>query len=549
MNGHQLTFADGTPRPEVGSLSRITSDMNLDDLADKVEKSALWSAYGDAFGWISELTDSGGLNRRTGGKPLIAPIEWQRRIGGRSGVTVLLPQGCYSDDSQLRLATGRAVSSNGFDVEAFSKVELPIWLSYELGGGKSTKAAAANLANRKVQWFANTYKGWVMSGGNGAAMRIQPHVWASRDLKNAETFLPDVIRNAICTHSHPHGLLGACLHALTLAHTIDTDCFPTPDALMKAVDIAASVPDIVKGDGQLQYWLTFFEHDIGPFVTEWTQAIEECKTVIDSAAKVEQGTASERYHAIADRLKLYNPQCRGSGLLTAVAAVALTWCESQPEEALRIAVNEIGTDTDTIATMAGAILGVTARSEPSIEVLDAELFRSEADRLAQIAQGRTPAGRLYPDLLHWEAPKTRSDALRQTKDGGLYIDGLGNAEAIGDPIESSDTKFNWQWVKLETGQSLLIKHRRQIKAKAAIADKPSVSGPASKGVLIARHPQSASKEITDIQVAIEYLRKHKDDDQEVGKIVRRVFDSGTAEQILEFLPTLRHCMRSTNGKP
>ena len=99
----------------------------------RTQRAALWAAYGDALGWISELTDSAGLRRRTGDKPLTEPVAWRRRIGGRSGVTASLPQGCYSDDTQLRLATSRAIRSDAFDVEAFAKVELPVWLSYGLG--------------------------------------------------------------------------------------------------------------------------------------------------------------------------------------------------------------------------------------------------------------------------------------------------------------------------------------------------------------------------------------------------------------------------------
>ena len=547
MNQGELPLA--YEKVESNSLpeQRLSAARDATDLVSKVQKSALWAAYGDALGWISELTDEAGLRRRTGGAELIEPIGWKRRIGGRSGVTVSLPQGCYSDDSQLRLATGRAIRSYGFDVEAFSKVELPVWLSYELGGGKSTKAAATNLGNRKVKWFANTYRGWAMSGGNGAAMRIQPHVWAASNLKDAETFLPDVIRNAICTHSHPNGLLGACLHALTLAHTMSTGSNPTPDALMKAVDIATTVPDIVRNDNQLQYWLTFFEQDIGPFTSEWTQAIEECKRVIDSAVRFEHRTGPERYQAIADGLRLYDPECRGSGLLTSIAAIALIWCESQPKEALRIAANELGTDTDTIATMAGAILGATTESEPPVEVLDAGLFRSEADRLAEIARGGNPPCHQYPDLLHWNAPKTRSEALIRDEDGNFYILGLGRAEPKSEPLQSLDPKFAWRWVKLETGQSLLVKHGKQIATKAVIVDKPSTSKPSSKSLATPHLSQNPCEEIGNMQVAIEYLINHKDDDEKVGKAVRRIFGSGTTEQILQFLPTLRDCMRSTIG--
>ena len=101
---------------------------------DRIRRSSLWAAYGDALG----------------------------------------------DDTQLRLATGRAIRPDSFDVEAFAKVGLPVWLGCALGAGKSTSAAALNLSKPRTSWFANTFKGWTESGGNGAAMRIQPHVWAAR---------------------------------------------------------------------------------------------------------------------------------------------------------------------------------------------------------------------------------------------------------------------------------------------------------------------------------------------------------------------------------
>ena len=61
-----------SPGPALGKLSH----------GDQVRRSALWAAYGDALGWISELVDEKGLNRRTLGKPLRQPIGWKRRIGG-----------------------------------------------------------------------------------------------------------------------------------------------------------------------------------------------------------------------------------------------------------------------------------------------------------------------------------------------------------------------------------------------------------------------------------------------------------------------------------
>lgn len=544
----------------------------LSDRGAKIRRSALWAAYGDALGWISELTDQAGLKRRTGGAPLCRPIKWRRRIGGRTGVSISLPQGCYSDDSQLRLATGRAIRSDGFDIEAFAKVELPIWLSYALGGGKSTSIAATNLAKPKVPWFANTFKGWTESGGNGAAMRIQPHVWAARAPDKAESFLPDVIRNAVTTHSHPTGLMGAVLHALALAHTVDTGRCPSPKELLEATDVAANLPEIMQRDTEIgSYWRTGFERDSRVFSDAWAQAINECKEAIQVAGKNTSTTVgTERYADIVDRLRLRDPAHRGSGTLTAVAAVALIWCEEQPEEALRVAANAIGTDTDTIATMAGAILGVVTEIEPPVEVLDADLFRSEADRLAKIAHGGQPRNHQYPDLLHWSAPKVRADALIRSQDGGLYVRGLGSAKAIGEPIAPSKNNFMWQWLRLGEGQTLLIKRRRdlvydeeeskilstrQSLRRTSLTDSGTTEpSPETQEVDNARSSDTVAPRITskistersdplNLQLALDYIAEHIDDDKSIGGALRRVVNKGTRGQVAAFTSMLVDLLR------
>ena len=556
-----------TDTPSVSDVPHQARDATteLADHGTKIRRSALWAAYGDALGWISELTDPAGLRRRTGDAPLCRPIEWKRRIGGRAGITTLLPQGCYSDDSQLRLATGRAISPNGFDVEAFAKVELPIWLSYGLGGGKSTSTAAENLTKSKATWFANTFKGWVNSGGNGAAMRIQPHVWAACMPDNVESFLPDVIRNTICTHSHPIGILGAILHALTLAHTIVTGRYPSSDDLLAAIDVAADLPDIMQRDTEVgTYWRVAFERESGAFSEAWGQAIDECKEAIRVAdGNTSNGSGADRYAGIVDRLRLRDKARRGSGMLTAVAAVGLIWCETRPEEALRIAANAIGTDTDTIATMAGAILGATAGTEPPVEVLDVDLFRSEADRLADIARGGRPEGHQYPDLLRWSAPRARVDTLICSKDGNLYVRGLGWAEALSEPMLSSGLQnFMWQWVKLEAGQTLLIKRRKELRIDVEEAGTLSAlhssgralknggdsnkSNPSAQQMDDSRAPSATASRILsektpeplDLQRALDYIAEHKDDDRRIGYALRRVVNQGTPGQIAAFTSTL-----------
>ena len=547
--------------------------------AIRVRRSSLWAAYGDALGWISELTDEAGLKRRTGGVPLSEPVAWNRRIGGRTGITVSLPKGCYSDDSQLRLATSRAIRPDGFDVEAFAKVELPVWLSYALGGGRSTSAAATHFAKTKSSWFANSFKGWTHSGGNGAAMRIQPHVWAVRTPDDPASFLPDVVRNTICTHSHPTGIMGAVLHALCLARAIDTGNCPSPSDLDTAIEIVEQLPKILERDTELGYWCSAFERECGSFSNAWENEMMVTRDAVRMVRMITtNATAEERYKNIVNGLRLRDPARRGGGMLTAVAATALTWCETSPAQVMRIAANAVGTDTDTIATMAGAIIGAASESDPPGDVLDAGLFRSEAQRLAMIASGGKPPSHSYPDLLYWSAPTTRADALVRSKDGRLKVCGLGNvSETIDKPFGPLSGDFQWQWIKLEFGQTLLIKRRRKLafdvcqdvkRRSNIVIGKPvdfekenqgisrtkkldNQSASDSTAVGSHRKMPEGSARMTDhvqtlnLSMVLSYVEEYIDDDEGVGRMLRQVVSEGTPGEIYEFVGKLIDLLRQS----
>jgi hypothetical protein len=351
-----------------------------------------------------------------------------------------------------------------------------------------------------------------------------------------------------------------------------TGCHPSPADTLKAVEVAESLREIMRADTELgSYWLSVFERESGKFNQAWAQVVTESKDAIEIAAKSStNGSGAERYAMIIDRLGLRKPSQRGSGVLTAVAATALTWCVVRPEEALRVAANAIGTDTDTIATMAGAIMGVMAASEPPVEVLDVNLFRAEADRLADIAHGGQPQGHDYPDLLHWIAPRTRSDAVTLLKHGGLSVRGLGRAEAKSEPIPSPRSGFMWQWLELELGQTLLIKRRAEL-----ILDEDDPKPPPRKpvqGPAVSPHhdprgqrEDSPQKEMSshtgktplgmngetqpertgglNLQRALDYIRDHKADDKIVGKALRRVVIEGTPGEIAGFTAGLIEIIR------
>ena len=546
MNELELFPDDTNPEAKDAPCNQSVA-ADIVDYGARIRRSALWAAYGDALGWISELTDEAGLMRRTQGKPLSEPVIWKRRVGGRSGITVSLPKGCYSDDSQLRLATCRAIRSDGFDVEAFAKVELPVWLSYALGGGRSTTAAAEHLAKTRSSWFANRFKGWTSSGGNGAAMRIQPHVWAARAPNDPDSFLPDVVRNAICTHSHPTGLMGSVLHSLCVADAVTSGVCPSPSVLGKAIEVAERLPEIMASDVELGFWRSAFEQKAGSFSDAWSQEVQKARDAARVVASIHT-TAAECYKAMVNELNLRDPAHRGSGMLTAVAAVALTWYEPRPGVAMRIAANELGTDTDTIATMAGAILGAVADSDPPVDVLDENLFRSEAKRLAEIAAGGAPPNHSYPDLLHWSPPTTRADALVYSDDGRLKVDGLGRiSKRLGQPIPGPKRDFMWQWVELESGQTMLIKHRPNIELSNDV-DHQSLSEPPAVDCQPAKLPVAPSVDVhNNLQEVLTYVEKHIDVDERVGRTLRRVVCKGTPGQIHEFVGKLIDLLRQTNS--
>lgn len=570
MNQSNLPLESERP-PVEGNHQLEQSDIDTPTVASlQTERSSLWAAYGDALGWISELTDSRGLKRRTGGKPLERPIPWKRRIGGRSGVQATLPQGCYSDDSQLRLATARSIRASGFDVEAFAKVELPVWVSYGLGGGRSTTAAAVNLGNQKAVWWANRFKGWTNSGGNGAAMRIQPHVWAAAPPYHQETYLMDVVRNTVCTHSHPVGIMGAVLHAHCLGHVMRSGRLPSADHLEEALEQASELPDWIKEEAELLNWLTAFEEEAGSFAPAWKETVEEARQALDRVMGTHDRSKSappeDRYVDLLDALDLRNAQIRGSGMLTALAAVGLTWCEARPCEAMRIAANALGSDTDTIATMAGALIGSVADADPPVEVLDGKLFRSEAKRLACLACGEKPSSHQYPDLLHWSPPKSRSDMLAQRRNGELCVQGLGRAKSLDEPILSAG-RFKWQWIKLELGQTLLIKRRgdlpwfREDKPSQASYDDnsrtpqaPRVQSGSPRNLRGRDQPRSSlSHEVSrqrgrtertkNVQQTVDFLCRHIEDDASIGNTLKRVAQTGTPDEFAGVVSVLRDLLR------
>ncbi len=443
--------------------------------------SALWAAWGDALGFITELTDASGVRARLGAEHVETTVPWRRRVGGRFGPTVDLPAGTYSDDTQLRLAVARAIRSDGdFDVEAFAKVELTVWPSYALGGGRASRAAASNLARRAVSWSSNFFdeRGvrYLESGGNGAAMRIQPHVWAAPE-HAPEAFLAPVILDAVVTHGHPRGILGAAFHALCLSSALRTGDVPGPQAWEAMLSALRELPRLIESQESLELWVPVWtERGRADLKSRFDDVISECEAHLRMFETAGRLAPEHAYEQLIQDLELRSPAARGSGTRTAFMSAFAAWLfRDRPADAIRVSANALGTDTDTLATLAGAILGAVCGAEPPGPIADRPYIIEDAERLWRIRNRESVGNHPYPDLLQWKPPRAQLDAAGST-DRGLAIAGLGPAEPVSSEYALRGNEDGiWQWVELWFGQSLLVKRRRDLAPLADFAIVPPMN--------------------------------------------------------------------------
>ncbi|HHR5880448.1 TPA: ADP-ribosylglycohydrolase family protein [Providencia alcalifaciens] len=475
--------------------------------------SSLWAAYGDALGFISELADRSLLVKRTGQDHVSGLINWKRQIGGAYGPIVSIPSGAYSDDTQLRLSTSRAINQNNyFDINAFSKIELPVWSSYALGAGISTKLAAESLGKRTTTWYNNFYQSkktnYVNSGGNGAAMRIQPHVWASRTPEKINSFLLDVIKNALTTHGHPRAIAGAVFHALCLSYVL-TNCKIPPISDARALlQWVKEIPTAIYSDINLNTaWLPLYEsHTSVNLKDAYNEVYLELMHYLDIVERWKNGK-NVSYCTLVKELSLKDKKIRGSGTLTTVAALAASYLDENNLASLMLAItNELGTDTDSIATMVGALRGYIEGTVPPKELQDQSYLIYDAERLYALSKGNECNNFRYPDPSEWNAPNSPLDFVRK-QNGKVVLPPFGTVQGISEEFRSNSTdnyQYYYQWMISEFNQSFLLK-RRNTSTLKSLESQPNFSETKNSS----KHSDSTLVNKQQIEIPVDYLNNTK----------------------------------------
>lgn len=335
----------------------------------KYKGSVLMAAIGDALGWITEFEKSPeSIASKYGVDKISYFHDWQKNVGGRfNGYVDKIKAGSYSDDTQLMLSVARSIKPDGsIDNEYFSKVELPTWLLYSRGAGRTIKNAARKIQRKSAKWNNNffTYKAGSItldykdSGANGAAMRILPIALAN--LGDLDKIKEEIFSNSIITHGHPRAIIGAMLYGFA----VDTIIRFTPENINYKNFLTELGSDIcsklslsfLEKPEYISWEKEWNKRSELPFREIYNEVLLEVQDSLRNAYIFINNNESD-FNALSG-FGCYRNETKGSGISTVIAGIYLC-CKyiSNPVLGIEQAVNAIGTDTDSIAAFAGGLLG------------------------------------------------------------------------------------------------------------------------------------------------------------------------------------------------
>ena len=320
-------------------------------LSEKYKYALLLSGVGDSLGWPLEFS------RHRPQAPLESFVKWNKIVGGKWwGYKDEINPGEYSDDTQLMLSVARSIDSSGsFNPEYFAYLELPLWLNYERGGGRSLKAAARNILKRKSKWFTNFYKtqdvNYSTAGANGASMRNLPI--ALVNINNHKKFVNDSFKNSVVTHGHPRGIIGTIVIGAAQIYFLKNNKINLHDLTEYILDLLNSSISTIKEEKELNSWLNFQNKNSG-FENIYLITIKEVEYFLKNIERHLSHEYTEYYTFTGALDKKY----KSSGISTSVVAIylAIKYLE-KPEIALFQSASMVGSDTDTIANFVGSLLG------------------------------------------------------------------------------------------------------------------------------------------------------------------------------------------------
>ncbi|KEZ89276.1 hypothetical protein IO98_14905 [Lacrimispora celerecrescens] len=330
--------------------------MAIPTIKEKCTGALVASAIGDALGWPYEFR---ARNKSNNIKNSDFFIEWTRSTGGKywNHYENILP-GEYSDDTQMILSVARSIIGGDWE-NIFAKNELPFWLEYERGGGFALKRAAKILKGGTNPWESNESQKYFNAGGNGAVMRILPHVIARACKIDIKELMIDVIKDSIFTHGHPRAILGATCYAYALSVLLRKE---------SVLGYGELINSVIEGRGE---WAAFPDSTI---FSDWIEATKRNSDYdyfetwsLCAQSMVQKlnfiSNSLKKGLLVNDKEVLEQVECfaksNGAGDVAILSALYLTSrYANNPILGIKSGAFSVGADTDTIASITGGLLGM-----------------------------------------------------------------------------------------------------------------------------------------------------------------------------------------------
>lgn len=320
---------------------------------DKCRGAMIATAIGDALGWPNEIRSKNKSKDAGGGDNFVA---WIRRNNKPCYHDEKILPGEYSDDTQLTLSVARSIIVGNWE-KFFSQKELVFWLKYERGGGKALLNAAKLYKDGVLPWQSKWAPDYFNAGGNGAVMRILPHVISQDKISSSTDLMSDIVKNSILTHGHPRAILGATCYAFALDYLLKKKNVLSYGELVSAVIDGQRVWGSYPDSNIFSEWLNaanqYFDYQ-----KEWNNALSSMLTQLDFIkASLKKGLILEDSNVLT-QLGCYS-KISGAGDVAILAAIYLvSRYANNPVLGIKVPASSVGIDTDTIASITGGLLGM-----------------------------------------------------------------------------------------------------------------------------------------------------------------------------------------------
>jgi ADP-ribosylglycohydrolase len=424
----------------------------------KFEGVILGAAFGDALGWPHE--DRARRASSPSDKELSLQ-HWTKRSGGRfQPHEESIDAGSYSDDTQLIIAVARSRLRNSGWWHYLAKVELPFWTLYHRGAGGASLRAARLLQKGFLPWESNVVdrNKYFAAGGNGAAMRVAPHSLLGFSDNDFGRIAKNVLADGVLTHGHPTALVGGLAYAYALWRALRKTGTLEYGQLLDEVRISSDhwsqIPSLE------DYWPSWTDAaNTKEYRNLWNKSVSELHGHLDVAAEGLVTGALDFDEEVLGRIGCFDKKINGAGTVAAAAAIFLAskYAVSPMEGVARAALAK-GADTDTIASMTGAIAGAINGTDwllPEAKRIQDNRFLAElALKLCVSTQREGSVEPLSPPDLD-----TLLHLLRRgTKDVVLPIGSHARVLGDGGVIAKSEKLFVSSWkLEDENRQTFFIK--------------------------------------------------------------------------------------------